>query len=87
MFTKMRAILAAERRRADEAEKQLAEYRLAAESQRRAEEHHARMCQNAEIHRVRMQQGAEMHRVMLATLAELTSAISQLRQERNGNRR
>ena len=35
MFTKMRAALAAERSRADEAEKQLAEYRQQAEKERR----------------------------------------------------
>ena len=37
MFTKMRAAIAAERSRADEAEKQLAEYRLQVEEERRQE--------------------------------------------------
>ena len=37
MFTKMRAVIAAERSRADEAEKQLAEYRLQVEEERRQE--------------------------------------------------
>ncbi|MDE2786875.1 MAG: hypothetical protein OXL37_09460 [Chloroflexota bacterium] len=115
MFTKMRAIIAAERKRADEAEKQLADYRqwveeerrrlegehrqhLAAETrrreeerQRRAEEYRHQLAAESrrreEEHQAWMRQNDEMHREMLAALTELTAVISQLRQDRNGNRR
>ena len=43
MFTKMRAVIAAERSRADEAEKQLAEYRQQAEEERRLRDEERRL--------------------------------------------
>ena len=93
MFTKMRAIIAAERIRADEAEQRLAEYRQQVEEKRRRieEEHRHHLVAGSrrreEEHRTRMRQNDEMHRAMLAALTEPTPVIAQLRQERSGNGR
>ena len=72
MFTKMRAAIAAERSRADEAEKQLAEYRLQAEEERRLRDEERRqegesfMATLAEERR----RSDENQQTFMATLAE-----------------
>ena len=94
MFTKMRAIIAAERSRADEAEKQLAEYRQQAEEERRQaeeerrqaeverrQEHEAFMAMLAEERR----QSIENQQAFMAALGEITAWAADLAQQRNGN--
>ena len=98
MFTKMRAVIAAETRRANEAEQRLAEYRQQVEEERRTmmeELTEARRQANeraAEERRLaderaaeERQQAAEDRRAFLAALTELTTEIAHLRQQRNGN--
>ncbi len=72
MFTKMRAVIAAERNRADEAEKQLAEYRLQAEEERRLRDEERRQ-ERERIEEQRLQseeQRRQEHEAFMAMLAE-----------------
>ena len=86
MFTKMRAEIAARRRRAEAADQELAILR-----QQRAEER--RLCMEEtrrradEEWRIAMQQNAEMHQAMMAALTGLTAATARLGRERSGNAR
>ena len=80
MFTRMRAVIAAERSRADEAEKQLAEYRLQAEEERR-QEREAFMATLAEERR----RSDENQQALMATLSEITAQLARLAERQNGN--
>ena len=90
MFTKMRAAIAAERSRADEAEKQLAEYRLQAEEERRLRDEERRqeresfMATLAEERRLRMKNRQERESFM-ATLSEITAQVTRLVERQNSN--
>ena len=94
MFTKMRAVIAAEKQRADEAERLLAEYRQQMEEERRqandeakrrAEEAQRRteeaQRQSEELRR----EAAEDRQAFLAALSELTAELVYQRQQRNGD--
>ena len=94
MFTKMRAQIAAERQRADEAIKQLAEYRRQADEERRQTDEERRqtdeerrqerdtfMALLAEERR----RSDENQQAFMAALSDITSQMAQLMQQRNGN--
>ena len=99
MFTKMRATIAAERRRADEAVQQLAEYRQQVEEERRQEREAfmaalAEERQRADEERRQMQQQADEERRQMqqqaaesqqAFIAALAEIAAQAAQQRNGN--
>ena len=98
MFTKMRAIIAAERSRADETEKQFAEYRQQdKEERRRAEEERRQeretlMAALAEERRrsdgerrLLQQQATENQPAFMAALTELTAHLAQQRNGSNGD--
>ena len=80
MFTKMRAVIAAEKQRADEAEKQLAEYRQQSETDRQE-----RQRQWDEERRLMIRQADEDRQAFLAALSEITAELASLRQQRNGD--
>ena len=87
MFTRMRAQIAAERQRADEAIKQLAEYRHQTDEERRQErqaffEALAEERQQAAEERRRSD---ENQQAFIAALSEITAQVAQLMQQRNGN--
>ena len=90
MFTKMRAVIAAETKRANEAEQRLAEYRQQVEEERRqAMEERQRQAderqrQWEEEFRRTQEERRQEHRVFMAALTELTAEIANLRQQRNG---
>ena len=87
MFTKMRAAIAAERSRADEAEKQLAEYRQLAEDERRLRDEERRqeretlMTVLAEERR----RWDENQQAFMAALSEITAQVTRLVERQNGN--
>ncbi len=98
MFTKMRAVIAAETKRANEAEQRLAEYRQQVEQERRqameerqrqADERQRqadeRQRQWEEEFRRSEEERRQEHRAFMAVLTELTAEIAHLRQQRNGN--
>lgn len=80
MFTKMRAVIAAERSRADDAEKQLAEYRQRAEEERR-QERESFMAALAEERR----RSDENQQAFMATLGEMTAQVTRLMERQNGD--
>lgn len=80
MFTKMRAAIAAERSRADDAEKQLAEYRQRAEEERR-QERESFMAALAEERR----RSDENQQAFMATLGEMTAQVTRLMERQNGD--
>ena len=82
MFTKMRAAIAAERSRADEAEKRLAEYRRQAEEDRR-QERETLMAALAEERRC----ADESQQAFMAAVSELTTQVTRLVERQNGNGR
>lgn len=98
MFTKMRAVIAAERSRADEAEKQLAEYRQQAEEERRLRDEERRREQER-IESERRQEretlmtvlaeerrrSDENQQAVMATLSEITAQVTRLVERQNGN--
>ena len=91
MFTKMRAVIAAETKRADEAEQRLEEYRQQVEEERRqaAEERQRRIetefQQLAEARRQADAERRQEHQAFMAALTELTAELAHLRQQRNGD--
>ncbi len=84
MFTKMRATIAAERRRADEAVRQLAEYRQQVEQERR-QEREAFMAALAEERRRSDEERQQMQQAFMASLTEITAQMTHLIQQRNGS--
>ena len=101
MFTKMRAALAAERSRADEAEKRLAEYRQQAEKERRQRDEERRQRERERIESERHQEresfmamlaeerrrAEENQQAMMAALKEITAQVARLVERQNGNGR
>jgi len=98
MFTKMRAVIAAETKRANEAEQRLAEYRQQVEEERRqAMEERQRQADERqrqaderqrrweEEFRRSEEERRQEHRAFMAALSELTAEIAILRRHRNGN--
>jgi len=87
MFTKMRAVIATETRRADEAEQRLAEYRQQVEEERRTmmEELAEARRQADERRRQADEERRQEHLAFMAALSELTAELAHLRQQRNGN--
>ena len=91
MFTKMRAVIAAETKRADEAEQRLAEYRQqVVEERRQATEERQRRIEEElrqldEERRQAAEERRQEHQAFMAALTELTAEIAHLRQQRNGN--
>ena len=80
MFTRMRAEIAAERKRADDAMKQLEGYRRQAEEERR-QERDSFMTMLAEERR----RSDENQQAFMAALSEMTAQMTRLMQQRNGN--
>ena len=96
MFTKMRAAIAAERNRADEAEKKLAEFRRQAEEERRQAEEERRQAEEerrqawesfmamlAEDRR----RADESQQAFMTALSEITTQVARLVERQNGNGR
>lgn len=79
MFTKMRAVIAAETKRANEAEQRLAEYRQQAEEERRLAAERAE-----EDRRQAADERRQEHQAFLSALSDLTAELAYLRQQRNG---
>ena len=97
MFTKMRAVIAAETKRANEAEQRLAEYRQQVEEERRqAMEERQRQADERqrqaderqrrweEDFRRSAEERQQEHQAFMAALTELTAEIAHLRRQRNG---
>ena len=87
MFTRMRAEIAAERKRADDAIKQLEGYRLQAEEERRQAEEERRQERDAFMALLaeERRRSDENQQAFMAALSEITSQMAQLMQQRNGN--
>ncbi len=94
MFTRMRAQIAAERQRADEAIKQLAEYRQQTEEERRQErqaffealaEERQWIAEERQWIAEERQRSDENQQAFMAALSDITSQMAQLMQQRNGN--
>lgn len=94
MFTKMRAAIAAERNRADEAEKRLAEYRQRAEEERRQRDEERRL-RDEELRQEResfmamlaeeRRRSDENQQAFMAGLSEITAQMARLVERQNGN--
>lgn len=87
MFTRMRAQIAAERQRADEAIKQLAEYRQQTEEERRRERQafFEALAEERQWIAEERQRSDENQQAFMAALSDITSQMAQLMQQRNGN--
>ena len=87
MFTKMRAAIAAERSRADEAVKQLAEYRQQVDEERRQEREafFEMLVEERERAAEERRRSDENQQAFMATLSEITAQMAQLVQQRNGD--
>ncbi len=101
MFSRMRAMLAAERQRAEELEKLVGQYRLEADEQRRqvdeqrreadeqrwrAEEQRQQQWQDLLANfTVERQQAAQDRQAFLSVLSDVTAELARLREQRNGN--
>ena len=80
MFTKMRAVLAAEKQRADATAQEFAEYRQRVEEERR-QERETFMAMLAE----ERQQAAEERAAFRNTLSDMMAQFTQLMERQNGN--
>lgn len=94
MFTKMRAAIAAEKSRADEAEKRLSEYRQQVEEERQREreaffealtEERQRAAEDRQRAVEEQQRAAEDRELFATTLTQMMAQVTQLVERQNGN--